>query len=113
MPLTGLLALAKNNRGSRGIEAGLKLLERVSFIFLGVPLLMLGLPLLLIAHQKWGRDLSLAVPLSCGLAFTAWGCWSVMQSLAKSALINPYLAAWSVHFVIGVFGTFLILQQDR
>ena len=95
------------------MEAGLKLLERISFILLGIPLLMLGLPLLLIAHQKWGRDLSLAVPLSCGLGFAAWGAWSVMQSYAKTAAINPHFAAWSVHLLIAAIGTFLIVQQDR
>ena len=113
LSLSELYASAENNRGIRGTEAGLKFLERVSFIFLGIPLLMLGLPLLLIAHQKWGRDLSLEIPLSCGLAFMAWGGWSAMQSLAKAAIINPHFAAWSVHLLIAAIGTFLILQQDR
>jgi lipopolysaccharide export system permease protein len=113
MSLSELFSLAKTNKGSRGTEAGLKFLERISFIFLGVPLLMLGLPLLLIAHHKWGRDLSLAVPLSCGLAFAAWGGWSVMQSLATVQAINPFLAAWSVHIFIAAIGTFLILREDR
>jgi len=113
LSLSGLYSLAKKNKGSRGTEAGLKFLERISFIFLGIPLLMLGLPLLLIAHQKWGRDLSLAIPLSCGLVFAAWGGWSVMQSFAKAAIINPHFAAWSVHLLIAAIGTFLILQQDR
>lgn len=111
--LSELYALSKSSAGPRGTDAGLKFLERVSFILLGVPLLMLGLPLLLIAHQRWGRDLSLAIPLSCGLAFTAWGGWSVMQSYAKAAVINPHFAAWSVHLLIAAIGTFLILQQDR
>ena len=113
LSLSELYSLSKTDTGIRGNEAGFKFLERVSFIFLGVPLLMLGLPLLLIAHQKWGRDLSLAIPLSCGLGFAAWGGWSVMQSLAKAAIINPHFAAWSVHLLIAAIGTFLILQQDR
>lgn len=113
LSLSRLYALAKKNKGTRGTEAGLKFLEKISFIFLGIPLLMLGLPLLLIAHQKWGRDLSIAIPLSCGLAFAAWGGWSVMQSFAKAAIINPHFAAWSVHLLTAVLGTFLILQQDR
>jgi len=113
MSLSGLFTLARSNKGLRGTEAGLKFLERISFIFLGIPLLMLGLPLLLIAHHKWGRDLSLAIPLSCGLAFGAWGGWSVLQSLAKAGILNPHLAAWSVHVAIGLAGTFLILQEDR
>ena len=110
--LSGLYTLSRENKGPRGTEAGLKLLERISFIFLGIPLLMLGLPLLLIAHQKWGRDLSLAIPLSCGLAFGAWGGWSILQSLAKAEVINPHLAAWSIHVLIAAIGTFLILQED-
>ncbi len=113
MSLSELFFLSRANKGTRGTEAWLKLLERISFIFLGVPLLMLGLPLLLIAHQRWGRDLSIAIPISCGLAFGAWGGWSVLQSLAKAEIINPYLAAWSVHLLIALIGTFLILQEDR
>lgn len=113
MSLSQLFSLSRANKGQRGTEAGLKLLERVSFIFLGIPLLMLGLPLLLIAHQKWGRDLSLAIPLSCGLAFGAWGGWSILQSLAKAEVINPHLAAWSIHLVVAAIGTFLILQEKR
>jgi lipopolysaccharide export system permease protein len=113
MSLSELYTLSNANMGRRGTEAGLKLLERISFIFLGIPLLMLGLPLLLIAHQKWGRDLSIAIPISCGLAFGAWGGWSVLQSLAKAEAINPHFAAWSVHLLIAAIGTFLILQEDR
>jgi lipopolysaccharide export system permease protein len=113
MSLSELYRLSRENRGPRGTEAGLQLLERVSFILLGIPLLMLGLPLLLIAHQKWGRDLSLAIPLSCGLTFVAWGGWSVLQSLAKAEVVNPYVAAWSIHLLIAALGTFLILQVDR
>jgi lipopolysaccharide export system permease protein len=113
LSLSELFTLSRSNRGPRSVEAGLQLLERISFIFLGVPLLMLGLPLLLIAHHRWGRDLSLAIPLSCGLAFGAWGGWSVLQSLAKVELLNPYIAASSVHLVVAAIGTFLILQEDR
>jgi len=113
MSLSGLYSLAKNNKGPRGTEAGLKLLEKISFIFLGIPLLMLGLPLLLIVHHKWGRDLSLSIPLSCGLAFGAWGGWSVLQSFAKAEIINPQLAAWSIHLLIAATGTLLILQEDK
>lgn len=113
MALSELFTLSRTNKGHRGTEAGLKFLERISFILLGIPLLMLGLPILLIAHQKWGRDLSLAIPLSCGLTLGAWGGWSVLQSLAKTELINPHLAAWSIHLLIAAIGTFLILQEDR
>lgn len=113
MSLSELFSLSRTNKGHRGTEAGLKFLERISFLLLGIPLLMLGLPILLIAHQRWGRDLSLAIPLSCGLTLGAWGGWSVLQSLAKAEVINPHLAAWSIHLLIGAIGTFLILQEDR
>jgi lipopolysaccharide export system permease protein len=113
LSLSDLFALSRENKGPRGDEAWLKLLERISFIFLGIPLLMLGLPLLLIAHHKWGRDLSIAIPLSCGLGFGAWGGWSVLQSLAKADILNPHLASWSVHLLIAAIGTYLILQEDR
>jgi lipopolysaccharide export system permease protein len=111
--LSELFTLSRTNKGARGTEARLKLFERVSFILLGIPLLMLGLPLLLIAHHRWGRDLSLAIPLSCGLAFGAWGGWSVLQSLAKAEILNTHFAAWSIHLLIAAIGTFLILQEDR
>jgi lipopolysaccharide export system permease protein len=57
--------------------------------------------------------LSLAIPLSCGLAFGAWGGWSVLQSLAKTGVISPHLAAWSIHLLVAAIGTFLILQEHR
>ena len=113
LSLSELFSLSKKNKGPRGDKAWLKLLERISFIFLGIPLLMLGLPLLLIAHHRWGRDLSIAIPISCGLALGAWGGWSVLQSMAKVNIINPYVAAGSVHLLIALIGTYLILQEDR
>ncbi len=113
MSLSELFTLSRAHKGPRGTEAALKLFERISFIFLGIPLLMLGLPLLLIVHHKWGRDLSIAIPLSCGLALGAWGGWSVLQSMAKVKIINPSLAACSVHLLTAAIGTFLILKEDR
>lgn len=85
---------------------------RVSYILLGLPLLLLGLPLLLIVYRKWGRDLSLAVPTSCGMAFACWGIWAILQSLAKAAYLNPLAAALSVHLVVGTLGLFLLLRED-
>jgi lipopolysaccharide export system permease protein len=113
MPLSGLFNKGRKDKSFRGIEAHLKFLERFSFILLGIPLLMLGLPILLIAHKRWGRDLSVAIPVSCGLAFGAWGLWGIMQSFAKAEIINPYLAARAIHLLIGSLGTYLILGEDR
>jgi lipopolysaccharide export system permease protein len=113
MPLSGLYTQGIKDKSFRGIKAHLKFLERFSFILLGIPLLMLGLPILLIAHKRWGRDLSVAIPVSCGLAFGAWGLWGIMQSFAKAEIINPYFAALAVHLLIGSLGTYLILGEDR
>jgi lipopolysaccharide export system permease protein len=113
MSLTDLLVQSRKDNSFKGLETLLKFLERFSFILLGIPLLMLGLPIVLIAHKKWGRDLSVAIPVSCGLAFGAWGLWGIMQSMAKTGLMNPFLAAFAVHIVIGSLGTILILGEDR
>jgi lipopolysaccharide export system permease protein len=113
MPLSELFVQGMKDKSFRGIEAHLKFLERFSFILLGIPLLMLGLPILLIAHKRWGRDLSIAIPVSCGLAFGAWGLWGIIQSFAKAEIVNPYLAALAIHLLIGSMGTYLILREDR
>jgi lipopolysaccharide export system permease protein len=85
---------------------------RISYIFLGLPLLMLGLPMLLMVYRKWGRDLSLAVPVSCGLAFVCWGFWGTLQSLAKTGYIPPLAAAISIHIAVGMLGFILLLRED-
>ncbi len=85
---------------------------RISYILLGLPLLILGLPLLLIVYRKWGRDLSLAVPVSCGMAFACWGIWGIMQSLAKSGYLPPVIAALSIHLFMGIFGFILLLREE-
>jgi lipopolysaccharide export system permease protein len=85
---------------------------RVSYILLGLPLLLLGLPLILLVYRKWGRDLSLAVPVSCGMAFACWGVWAILQSLAKAAYFNPLAAALSVHLIVGLAGLFLLMRED-
>lgn len=85
---------------------------RISYIMLGLPLLLLGLPLLLMVYRKWGRDLSLAVPVSCGMAFACWGTWGTLQSLAKAGYLNPLLAAVVIHLIIGSLGLILLLRED-
>ena len=105
----------QGNRGDRqeNTRARLKFFERFSFITLGIPLLLLGLPVLMLAHQKWRRDISLAVPISFGLTLAVWGGWGALQALAKGGIVSPLLAAWSVHLLIGSLGFFLIQRQDR
>ncbi len=85
---------------------------RVSYVFLGLPLLILGLPLLLLVYRKWGRDLSLAIPVSCGMAFACWGVWGTLQSLAKASYVSPFFAAGSVHVFMAIFGFILLLREE-
>lgn len=88
-------------------------LGRISYILLGLPLLLLGLPILLYSYRKWGRDLSVAIPVSCGLAFVAWGIWGALQSLAIAGYISPILAACSIHVVFSLAGMLLLIKEDR
>ncbi len=85
---------------------------RISYIMLGLPLLIFGLPLLLMVYRKWGRDLSLAVPVSCGMAFVCWGVWGTLQSLAKAGYMSSLLAAVSIHLMVGLLGIVLLLRED-
>ena len=86
--------------------------SRVSYISLGLPLLILGLPLLLMVYRKWGRDLSLAVPVSCGMAFVCWGVWGALQSLARAGYMNSLFAAVAIHIVVGALGLVLLYRED-
>ena len=86
---------------------------RISYTLLGLPLLLLGLPVLLISYQKWGRDLSIAIPASCGLAFVAWGLWGALQSLARADYVHPLLAAVIIHLLFGSAGLFLLYRQNK
>jgi lipopolysaccharide export system permease protein len=88
-------------------------LGRISYIFLGIPLLLLGLPILLYSYRKWGRDLSVAIPISCGLAFVAWGIWGALQSLSIAGYISPILAATSIHIIFSITGVYLLIKNDR
>ena len=88
-------------------------LGRISYILLGIPLLLLGLPILLYSYRKWGRDLSVAIPASCGLAFIAWGIWGALQSLAGAGYVNPFFAAGAIHVVFSLAGLILLARNDR
>lgn len=94
-------------------EAWTIFLGRISYILLGIPLLLLGLPILLYSYRKWGRDLSVAIPVSCGLAFVAWGIWGALQSLSIAGHISPIIAACSIHIVFSLTGFFLLVKNDR
>ncbi len=113
LSLTGLY---RESRIRRAPEDRLRALTafygRISYILLGIPLLLVGLPLLLFVYRRWGRDLSLAIPVSCGLAFGCWGIWGTLQSLAKAGYISPLLAATAIHLTVGSLGLGLLLRED-
>jgi len=88
-------------------------LGRISYLLLGMPLLLLGLPVLMLACQRWNRDLSVAIPASCGLAFVAWGIWGAMQAMAEAGYLNPIIAACAVHIVFATLGIWLLRRQDQ
>lgn len=113
LSLTGLYqeALRKQSPEDKN-RAWAEFYGRISYTMLGLPLLLLGLPLLLLVYRAWGRDLSLAIPVSCGMAFACWGAWGTLQSLAKASYINPLLAASSIHVVVGLLGIVLLLRED-
>jgi lipopolysaccharide export system permease protein len=109
----GCLAMAaiKNLRdGDR--RNWVELNRRLSYIFLGFPLVLMGIPVVIIVHYNWGHDLTMALPMSSGLAFAAWGIWSANQAMTNAAYINPVVASWLIHFVIGGIGFYMIRRQD-
>ena len=113
LSLVDLFLETKNKRSpEETTKAWAEFYGRISYTFLGLPLLLLGLPLLLLVYRKWGRDLSLAIPVSCGMAFACWGVWATLQSLAKASYLNPLTAAVSVHLVMGIAGFLLLLRED-
>ncbi|MEW6594783.1 MAG: LptF/LptG family permease [Thermodesulfobacteriota bacterium] len=111
--LSQLVAAALASDKPMASEAWLLLQKKLSYIFLGLPLLLLGLPVLLAMHRGRGRDLALAIPVSCGLAFAAWGVWSASQAMAQAAYLPPLLASWSIHLVGGGVGFYLIRRHDH
>lgn len=111
--LLGLYRNAKRIQAKEdATKAWTEFYGRISYTLLGLPLMLLGLPLLLIVYRKWGKDLSLAIPVSCGLAFVCWGAWGTLQSLAKVGYINPLAASCSVQVVICLMAVFLLVRED-
>ena len=90
----------------------LELHSRLSFIFLGIPLLLFAIPITTHIHNKWGRDLTVAIPFSCGLAFMVWGIWSALQSMVKLSLLPPHVGSWSVHTVASIIACIWIRRQN-
>lgn len=98
------------------IEAHRAMIEvnkRLSFIFLGIPLLILAIPLMLFMHSRLKGDLAMTIPFSCGLAFGAWALWNGGQALSHAGQINPIPASWSIHIILTASGFFLLWRQNH
>ncbi|NTV12935.1 MAG: YjgP/YjgQ family permease [Desulfobulbaceae bacterium] len=111
-PLSEQWRAAWQTATEAGVQARAKLHMRLSYIFLGLPLVLLGLPILIIINQRWRRDLSVAIPISCIMAFFAWGWWSAAQSLIKIYHLDPLLTSWSLHLLVGGLGLLMLKRQD-
>ncbi|CAG35897.1 LptF/LptG family permease [Desulfotalea psychrophila] len=112
--LSALLKGALNNQiAFEAEEAWGLFLGRISYILLGLPLLLLGLPILLLSYQKWGKDLSIAIPASCTMAFSAWAVWGALQSLAIAGKFSPWLAAFLIHAIFITLGLYLLRRFDQ
>jgi lipopolysaccharide export system permease protein len=97
-------------------EAHLAMIEankRLSFIFLGIPLLILAIPIMLFMHGRLKGDLAITIPSSCGLAFGAWALWNGGQALSHAGQINPVPASWSIHIILAASGFFLLWKQNN
>lgn len=112
VPLSENLRTARQGPAEITGPARAKLHQRLSYIFLGIPLVLLGLPIMIIINQRWRRDLSIAIPVSCILAFTAWGWWSAAQSLIRVYHLEPLLLSWSLHVLAGGLGLLMLKRQD-
>lgn len=113
MSLTRLFTdISKQELPSEKVEARVEFYGRISYLLLGIPLLLLGLPILIVSYLKWGRDLSIAIPVSCFMAFAAWGVWGALQSLAKAEYIHVLPAAFAVHILLSLIGIYLLRKQE-
>ncbi len=106
-------AMFKQKNKSEKIIAETNFYSRISYTLLGIPLLFMGLPMLMLSYRKWGKDLSVAIPVSCGMAFVAWGIWGALQSLAKAGYFSPPLAAILIHLLFGLTGFYFLHKQGN
>lgn len=114
LSLTGLFRAAHKEKTEEARMISLaNFYSRISYILLGLPLLLLGLPILIFSYQKWGRDLAIAIPASCMLAFVAWGSWGALQSFAKAGYLAPTIAASAIHLLFAGLGILLLRREDK
>ncbi len=105
-------AMFKQDSESKTVIAQTNFYSRLSYTLLGIPLLFMGLPMLMLSYRKWGKDLSVAIPVSCGMAFVAWGIWGALQSLAKAGYLSPLIAAVLIHIFFGFTGFVFLHKQS-
>ncbi len=114
LSITDLFMAAHNQESKKEtIKAWAEFYGRISYILLGLPLLLIGLPILLLTYMKWGKDLSIAIPISCGIAFFAWGVWEALQSLAIAGIVSPILAGTVIHVIFSSVGLYLLHRQNQ
>jgi len=86
----------------------IELHNRLSFIFLGLPLLILTLPVMLILQHRFNWEMAITVPFSTIFAFTAWALWNSGQALSKAAILGPFIASWTMHLILLTTGGLLL-----
>lgn len=111
--LSELFSKANKSKARDAVVSRAELQRRLSYLFLGFPLLLIGIPVLLAVHRGRGKDLALAVPISCAIAFLAWGWWSAAQALSAAGTVPLLPASWSIHLIAGLGGAYLISRRDR
>lgn len=111
-----LLTLARRAMGEKQQaghrQAVLNLNRRLSFLFLGLPLLCLALPIILCFELgRASINLAFAIPVSAGLAFMVWALWSGMQALTAAAALPVSVASWSIHLLCVVVGSTILARR--
>lgn len=111
--ITQLLGQWHTGDASEAKRALIEVNRRLSFIFLGLPLLIAAIPIMLLMHRQLKGDLAMTIPTSCGMAFGAWALWNGAQALSQAGQINPITASWSIHIILAASGFFLLWRQNQ
>lgn len=111
-PIASLVLLAMDREQPGHFQAVLDLNRRLSFLFLGLPLLCLALPVILCFELgRTSINLAFAIPVSAGIAFLVWGVWSGLQAMAQAAALSTVVASWSIHFLCVVAGAIIMAKR--
>lgn len=113
LSLSQLIKKGVEEYGQRENDKFIEMNQRLSLIFLGIPLLILAIPVMLILHRRLSWELTMTVPASCLIAFMAWAAWNGAQAMSKAELIAPVPASWTIHIVMIISGFLLIRRQNN